>query len=228
METKEIIEFELDKEDIELLKEASENGFASIELNKNLNQLILYPFEDQIDNFHYFGKLLDCDSHINLYPSYSNDIIEFFSIGKNTIELMDDGSAILRRNSKRKIRIDSFQIEKIPERIRFISDPQLISQDLYYHYPIYEDLESNNFFELKLRFEDALLEEFRDAEDYRYDRIEFDRMAFLREFLEKRYDYLLGLLKTASLDEANQIKRGIESIEKRQDSLTYTFPSKNP
>jgi hypothetical protein len=141
----------------------------------------------------------------------------------NKIEFNLDGSAILS-NLKEEFKIDSHEIIKYPKKIKFIDDWNEIDSYLNdyisdYLYPDY------NFFELKSELENYILELYRDNDEYRYDKVEFDRYEFFKAYMERKYKYLNKCIKNLNDEnEVNQIKSIMESIEKRQDKFNLYLP----
>jgi hypothetical protein len=214
------IKFILDKEDLDLIEE----DCSLIEFNKNLRQLICCsindenPYEERIGwNLHHEG----IKDHILIQLNPPKQWIDILQEGMNSIEFNSDGSAILS-NLKGEFKIDSNQIIKYNKKIKFINDTDEI-ESYFYDCQIY--FLEYDFFSLKEDLEDYALYLYRENNEYRYDRIEFDRYEFLRAYMERKYDYLNDWIKNSNDEnEINQIKCMMESIEKRQDKFNLYLP----
>jgi hypothetical protein len=222
MKTKQIIKFKLDQEDLDLIEE----DCRLLEFNKNLRQLICCsiddenPYEEPIGwNLHHRG----INDHILIQLNPPKRWIDILQEGMNSIEFNSDGSAILS-NLKGEFKIDSNQIIKYNKKIKFIND---IDEIQSYLYDCYIDFlkPSYGFFQIKWDMEDHVLQLHRENDEYRYDKIEFDRYAFLKAYMERKYKYLNSWIKNSDDEnEINRIKSIMESIEKRQGKFNLYLP----
>jgi hypothetical protein len=229
--SKKIIEFELYAEDLNFIAdhcnfdEFPDQWIDSIEFNKNLDYIICHCRNSWSEKYEKF--LGDVSTHSNNHiilerPRFHN-WIQILDEGMNKIEFQSDGSAILS-NAKGKFKINSDEIIKFPKKIKYIDDWNEI--DSHLSDCIIDFLDPNySFFDLKWDLEDYILELYRDNDEYRYDKVEFDRYEFFKAYMERKYKYLNKCIKNLNDEnEVNRIKSIMESIEKRQDKFNLYLP----